>query len=621
MKEETKLRAGKYLVPATLTYENGRIFCKFPFNRAMIAEIKSMEGAKWHQYDEENPRKIWSIKDSPRNQFQLAYLKGQNPYAWYDQPLKEYIPTRGLYQHQIDMVRHGLTCRRVEWAAEMGTGKTLAAIEVMEASGFDNWWYIGPRSAIKAVQRELKKWQSRVLPPMLTYERLTRLVKESPINMPPRGVIFDESSKIKTPTAQRSQAAMYLADRVREVWGEGGFLILMSGSPAPKSPADWWHQCEVACPGYLKEGTYEKFKRRLGLIVEREGVAGVHPYLVTWLDDEAKCSFCGEKEEAHDPVFSEVTDHKFTPSKNEVSFLYERMKGLVTVCFKKDCLDLPEKQYEIIRLEPSDKTRRLAKMLKKISSSTVKALTALRELSDGFQYQEIKTGNKTICPKCHGTKKIMDYVHKDNPDFELTETDIQEGNAVQVELGCDKCGSKGEIPEVSRASMEVSCPKEDALKDLLDQHTEIGRLVIYAGFTGSVDRCVRICKEAGWNVIRVDGRGWWTDIEIDKPDHLSIFQDQTDLYEKVAFIGQPGAAGMGLTLTASPTIVYYSNDFHAEHRIQSEDRIHRPGCRGARIVDLVHLETDELILENLKKKRKLQSLTLGEVGEWLHDES
>ena len=73
---------------------------------------------------------------------------------------------------------------------------------------------------------------------------------------------------------------------------------------------------------------------------------------------------------------------------------------------------------------------------------------------------------------------------------------------------------------------------------------------------------------------------------------------------------------MGITLTASPTICYYSNDFNAESRIQSEDRIHRPGMDvnlGATIIDLIHLPSDLLVLKNLQKKRDLQGLTLGEM--------
>ena len=77
---------------------------------------------------------------------------------------------------------------------------------------------------------------------------------------------------------------------------------------------------------------------------------------------------------------------------------------------------------------------------------------------------------------------------------------------------------------------------------------------------------------------------------------------------------------MGLTLTASPSIVYFSNDFNAESRIQSEDRIHRPGMdvnRGATIYDLIHLPTDRTVLDNLRAKRVLQDMTLGSLNEAL----
>ena len=103
-------------------------------------------------------------------------------------------------------------------------------------------------------------------------------------------------------------------------------------------------------------------------------------------------------------------------------------------------------------------------------------------------------------------------------------------------------------------------------------------------------------------------------------DPLTAFQDELEDFPRLAFIGQPGAAGMGLTLTASPSICYYSNDFNAESRIQSEDRIHRPGMdvnRGATIIDLLHLPSDRTVLENLKAKRKLQDMTLGALTEAL----
>lgn len=45
------------------------------------------------------------------------------------------------------------------------------------------------------------------------------------------------------------------------------------------------------------------------------------------------------------------------------------------------------------------------------------------------------------------------------------------------------------------------------------------------------------------------------------------------------FIANPAMGGLGLTLTAAETVIYYSNSFDLEHRLQSEDRSHRIGTK------------------------------------------
>ena len=77
--------------------------------------------------------------------------------------------------------------------------------------------------------------------------------------------------------------------------------------------------------------------------------------------------------------------HGYVQGVNEVAKLYKRMKGLVHVRLKKDCTDLPDKIYEIIRVTPSQETLRAAKLITKTSRRAIEALTRLRELSDGFQ--------------------------------------------------------------------------------------------------------------------------------------------------------------------------------------------------------------------------------------------
>lgn len=587
------------MIPVCLTIESDYIFIGFKYNKALLAEVKMMEGAKWLGF-EDPPRKIWRVSNSDHNHFQLLYLSGHNPYKIYDAEIIKHQYDRPLYEHQKAAADFLLTRKRCILAGETGSGKSLAVIEAMERSGVTDWAYVAPKSAIKAVELELRKWKSKIQPDMMSYERLLKIVKQEDFNITWDGIWFDESSRIKSPNAQRSQAAVAVSDIIRK---KDGYIILTSGTPAPRSPLDWHNQVRIACPGFLREANYHKFRQTLAIVSQVESPFGqAYPQIVSWLDDSKKCKICGKYQEDHCSIDLDQ-DHTFEPSVNECERLYKRLNGLVLVQFKKDCLDLPEKIYRQIELKPSKQILEIAKALVSGASTVATGLILLRELSDGFQYQESVSGEKT-CSVCNGKGTI------NNPglDSPLDEVIDKESKTVI----CDGCGGSGYIKTYSREALQIDTPKEEALRDLLDEYSEIGRIVIYAGFTGSIDRCVRICQDLKWDYIRVDGRGWHSNLS---EDYLDNFQNQTEKYPRIAFIGQPGAAGMGLTLTASPVIIYYSNDFNAESRVQSEDRIHRPGSRGCTIIDLLHLKTDYLVLNNLKKKRDLQSITMGEIKE------
>ena len=633
--QHIKVRAGKYLKPVTLIYKGSRIFVKFKYNKTLIDEIKSMQGAKWHGFDDP-PRKIWSIANSSRNHFQLEYLQGNNPYAWYDQEIPDIQFERPLRIHQGEMLSFIMTIRHGIIAGEMGTGKTLVAIEAMERLGLEDHeaWYVGPRSGIRAVSLELDKWNSKVRPVMFTYEGLVTRVKAWADGDPaPKIIILDESSKIKTPTAQRSQAAMHVADALREEYGYDGIILEMSGTPAPKAPTDWWHQCEVACPGFLREGQVNKFKSRLCLIEERQSITGgVYPHVVTWLDDENKCRICGQpKEHLNHEEMSVVMNegHRFEKSENEVARLYRRMKGLVLVKFKKNCLDLPDKQYELIRVKPTPDMLRAARIIKKKSARAIEALTLLRELSDGFQYTDEVIG-EDICPQCNGTGKSKVRVSTRDIDI-MAPQNVGEQDFEIREIHCDTCGGVGKVKRYRRATDAVESPKDQVLIDELDMHEDCGRYVVWGGFTGTIDRLVDVCHKYGWATLRIDGRGFIGQAatgESISDEELLIAMDRThprynellETYPKLCVVGHPQAGGMALNLTASPTALFYSNCFNGEARMQAEDRIHRMGMdenRGATIKDIIHLATDKLVLDNLKKKKKLQSISMGELGDIL----
>jgi SNF2 family DNA or RNA helicase len=86
------------------------------------------------------------------------------------------------------------------------------------------------------------------------------------------------------------------------------------------------------------------------------------------------------------------------------------------------------------------------------------------------------------------------------------------------------------------------------------------------------------------------------------------------------FVGNPRTGGYGLTLTAADTVVYYSNSFDLEVRLQSEDRAHRIGqTKSVTYVDLISPGTvDEKIVRALRDKIDIANAVLGEeLKSWL----
>ena len=80
------------------------------------------------------------------------------------------------------------------------------------------------------------------------------------------------------------------------------------------------------------------------------------------------------------------------------------------------------------------------------------------------------------------------------------------------------------------------------------------------------------------------------------------------------FVGPHSTGGYGITLTAANTVIYYSNGYDLEKRLQSEDRAHRIGQKkSVTYVDINAQDTvDEKIVKSLRKKINIASEVLGE---------
>ena len=86
------------------------------------------------------------------------------------------------------------------------------------------------------------------------------------------------------------------------------------------------------------------------------------------------------------------------------------------------------------------------------------------------------------------------------------------------------------------------------------------------------------------------------------------------------FVGTPATGGYGLTLTAANTVIYYSNGYDLEKRMQSEDRAHRIGQKKkVTYVDIIAEDTvDTKIVKSLRKKINIASQVMGEeLKQWI----
>jgi SNF2 family DNA or RNA helicase len=118
----------------------------------------------------------------------------------------------------------------------------------------------------------------------------------------------------------------------------------------------------------------------------------------------------------------------------------------------------------------------------------------------------------------------------------------------------------------------VSSAKLDALSDIVDSAAqEGGKLVVIARFLPEIDAITRMLesKSIGYALI--------TGAVNDRDEQVRRFQTDPDV---TVFIGQIATAGLGITLTAADTMVFYSLDYSMSNFEQAKARIHRVGQRN-----------------------------------------
>jgi SNF2 family DNA or RNA helicase len=159
--------------------------------------------------------------------------------------------------------------------------------------------------------------------------------------------------------------------------------------------------------------------------------------------------------------------------------------------------------------------------------------------------------------------------------------------------------------------------KNNRMKELLELLEEMeGKVIIWANYVYDIENIVKtIGQEYGDDSI-VQYYGAVASKK--RQENIEKFQDPKS---KVRFfVGNPQTGGYGITLTAASNVIYYSNGYDLEKRLQSEDRAHRIGQeKSVTYVDIIARKTvDEKIVKALRKKINIASAIMGEeLKDWI----
>ena len=238
--------------------------------------------------------------------------------------------------------------------------------------------------------------------------------------------------------------------------------------------------------------------------------------------------------------------------------LSDQLKNFSYRVLKEDCLDLPDKIYMKRNIKLSPDQNKLYMQMKETALANLngKQVTTVNALTQLMRLHQITCGHFTADD---GTTQL------------------------------------------------IANNRIDELMDVLEEVE--GKAIIWAHYQYDIHAIIKnIVKEYGPGSV-VDYYGLTPQDE--RQPNIKKFQDDP----RCRFmVGTPSTGGYGITLTAANTVIYYSNGYDLEKRLQSEDRAHRIGQqKSVTYVDLICDETvDEKIVEALRKKINIASEVLGE---------
>lgn len=368
--------------------------------------------------------------------------------------------------------------------------------------------------------------------------------------------VLDESHYIKWPRTKRAQFAFKLRDVSRQ-------RMCLTGTPVCNTPIDLYSQLEFLAEGASGFTSFEAFRSFYGVF--------------------ATSGRDGSKR---------LVDVQNLP------FMRERLARYAFIVRKEEALpDLPEKRYDVCEVEMASEQAEIYREV---------ATQLYHELEDESRDENrVMNVNNVLTRLLRLAQITSGFVTYDKI------IDLDTGETLE--------------PKPVVESIEPNT-KLDALMDMLkdDEWPETSKKIIWATWVHDIKQISDRLRDAKIDFVQFYGGT----SDADRLEAERRFNCDPGCR---VFVGNPAAGGTGLTLLGYPPgdpdacdtncdhVIYYSQNWSAPARQQSEDRPHRRGTRvSVRITDLCVPNTiDEEIRARVTNK-KLVAMQVQDLREILN---
>ena len=471
------------------------------------------------------------------------------------------------FEHQKEALKKSWAAKTYALFMEMGTGKSKVLV--------DNIAMLYDRGAIRgalivAPKGVYKNWHDIEFPVHLPeHVAHTKVLWEASKTIKKQlelDTLFDDKGDLKilimNVEAFSTKKGLDFAHRFLNIF-LGKALIGIDESTTIKNPT------AKRTKSILKIGNLASYRR----------ILTGSPVTKSPLDLYSQCEFLDPWHLGHSSYYSfrsryaHMVDRNFGGKRVQLVVSYRKLPELTEKLnkfsyrvLKEDCLDLPPKLFTKRIVELTDEQKKVYAQMKSLAMaftedgkvmSTVNVMTQLMRL------------HQVTC----GTFKADDgtITHLEN-------------NRIQALMDC--------IEDVD------------------------GKVIIWANYREDIKKIADALKKAYGEASTVE---YWGEVDAGvRQDNIAQFQDLKGPTR--FFVGNAQTGGYGITLTAANTVVYYSNSYDLEKRLQSEDRAHRIGQTGNVLyIDLVAEGTiDDKIVKALKDKVNIANEIMGEnLKDWI----